>query len=243
MDWLRRNQRNISKTSCEFNIDRKRVREWDQKYDFLKQHNKGSSAKRRKLYCGRTPLSADLDTKVLEFLEEQRSHGRPVSNRVLLQQAGHIAGGLGISDFKSSRGWLCRWKARHNIGMRRGTNTAQKVPADFADKLLDLRERIITIRKANDIGPSGIINMDQTMCRFDMPPSYTNSVRGSKTIRIKTTRAEKKGFTIALAATAAGEKLPAVVIFKERGGVLGDRVRRGLRVPSNVQVKSLASIL
>ena len=47
-------------------------------------------------------------------------------------------------------------------------------------------------------------------------------MRGSRTIRIKTTKAEKKGFTVALAATAAGAKLPAV-IFKERNGILGER--------------------
>ena len=66
------------------------------------------------------------------------------------------------------------------------------------------------------------------MVRFDMPSSRTNAKKGSKTVRIKTTKAEKKGFTVALAASASGEKLPAVVIFKERGGVLGARVQRQL---------------
>ena len=56
------------------------------------------------------------------------------------------------------------------------------------------------------------------MCRFDMAPGRTNNVRGEKTIRIKTTRTEKKGFTVALAAAADETKLPATIIFKERGG-------------------------
>ena len=55
-----------------------------------------------------------------------------------------------------------------------------------------------------------------------MPPKRTNTKKGAKTVRIKTTRAEKKGFTVALAAMADGTKLPAVIIFKERGGVLGE---------------------
>ena len=33
-------------------------------------------------------------------------------------------------------------------------------------------------------------------------------------------------------------KLPAVIIFKERGGILGERVRRSLHLPSNVRVRS-----
>ena len=72
----------------------------------------------------------------------------------------------------------------------------------------------------------------------DMPPNHTNHKKGAQTVRKKTTRAEKKGFTVALAVTAAGEKLPAVVVFKERGGVLGERVRRSFHVPANVRVRA-----
>ena len=43
-----------------------------------------------------------------------------------------------------------------------------------------------------------------------------------RTLKEKPQRPKKKGFTVALAATAAGEKLPAVIFFKEKGGVLGD---------------------
>lgn len=80
--------------------------------------------------------------------------------------------------------------------------------------------------------------MDQTMCRFDMAPSQSNSKRGERTIRIENTRAEKKGFTVALAATASGEKLPAVIVFKERGGKLGTRVKSKLKIPENVRVRA-----
>ena len=61
---------------------------------------------------------------------------------------------------------------------------------------------------------------------------------GEQTIRIKITRAEKKAFTVALAATASGKKLPAVIMFKEHGGSLGVRVRRSLRIPPNVRVRA-----
>ena len=101
-----------------------------------------------------------------------------------------------------------------------------------------LQKIVITIRKAESIGPADIINMDQTICRFDMPPSRTNNKRGERTIRIKTTRAEKKGFTVALAATASGKKFPAVIMFKERGGSLGVHVRRSVCIPPNVRVRA-----
>ena len=75
--------------------------------------------------------------------------------------------------------------------------------------------------------------MDQTMVRFDMPCRRTNELKGNKTVRIKTSRAEKKGFTVSL---AEGDKLPAFLIFKERSGQLGQRVRRNLIYPGNVCV-------
>ena len=236
VNWLRAHEQNISLTSREFGVDRKRVREWDQKYDYLQQHNKGTSAKKQRLGGGRCSMSKELDDKVFEFLEEERSNGFAVSNRLLLRQASEIAGGLGLQDFKGSTGWLQRWKRRYNVGYRRGTNVSQKVPADYADQIFKVRKDIILLRKQHSIEPSHIYNMDQTMCRFDMPQNRTVDVRGGRTIRIKTTHAEKKGFTVALAASASGEKLPAVIIFKEKNGVLGPRITKKLIIPSNVQV-------
>ncbi len=63
VDWLRSNENNISKAYREFEIDRKRVREWDQKYDVLVANNRGQNAKRRQIGCDRSALSSDLDLK------------------------------------------------------------------------------------------------------------------------------------------------------------------------------------
>ena len=70
--------------------------------------------------------------------------------------------------------------------------------------------------------------MDQTICRFDIPPNRTNNNIGV------TTKAAKRGFRVA--ANGAGEKLPALLIFKERGGQLGPRVSKSLTAPENVRV-------
>ena len=59
-----------------------------------------------------------------------------------------------------------------------GSNIVQKVPTDYQDQLHDFRKTIITIRKAKHIQPSHIVSMDLTMCRFNMPPSHTNSKKG-----------------------------------------------------------------
>ena len=138
VDWLRTHDHDISLASREFGIDRKRIREWDH---YLKQHNHGTLAKKRRLGGGRCPLSKELDEKVFEFLEEHRSNGLAVSNI-----SSEIAGGLRLQGFKCTSGWLHRWKGRYNVGYRRGTNVSQKVPADYADQILQVRKDIISLR-------------------------------------------------------------------------------------------------
>ena len=89
------------------------------------------------------------------------------------------------------------------------------------------------------VGPADIVNMDQSMVRFDMPVKWTSSVKGAKAVRIKMTKSEKRGFTVALTATASGAKLPAVVISHKRDGILGVLVRRQLHIPNSVRVSAM----
>ena len=209
------------------------LNDFRKKYSVLKGQTPGVLGKRRCINHGK-PLSLELDQKVFEFLEDERSERRAVLNQLLKTKALQIAGGLKLKGFRVSCGWLSRWKRRYGVGVRAGTNSAQRLPADYTDHLHTFRKSVIVIHKAENTGPADIINMDQTMCRFDMLSSCINNKRGERTIRIKTTRAEKKGFNVALAATASGKKLPAVIVFKERGGSLGVCVRQSLRIPPSV---------
>ena len=55
----------------------------------------------------------------------------------------------------------------------------------------------------------------------------TNHSKGSKSVRITSTKATKKGFTVVLCTNAAGEKLAALIILKANGGKLGPCVSKG----------------
>ena len=78
--------------------------------------------------------------------------------------------------------------------------------------------------------------MDQTVIKFDSPPNCSSNIKGIQNVRIATTRAQKRGFTVALCACADGRKLPAMIIFKERNRQLGKSVRASLQYPDNVRV-------
>ena len=107
VQWHSRNGKNVSKTAQEFDINRKRVREWESRYERLLEHDVRKEKKRRRIGSGRPPLSIDLDQKLI-FLEEERVESRPVSNKCLKAMCLQIAGGLGLSTFGASAGWLSR---------------------------------------------------------------------------------------------------------------------------------------
>ena len=71
----------------------------------------------------------------------------------LQTKAAHVAAGLG---FRASYGWLWWWKKRYSVGIRCGTNSSQKVPADYSDQIMQFRKTIITVRKAKKMDPSSI---------------------------------------------------------------------------------------
>ena len=92
------------------------------------------------------------------------------------------------------------------------------------------------LRRRENYAESHVGNMDQTMVRFDMSGNSTNEIRGEKTIRIAKSSGAKRGFTVALAATGDGRKLPAFIVFKEPSGKIPHRVHEALVIPRNVRV-------
>ena len=65
----RLNGENKHATARHFGIDWKRLREWLEKEDRLRDNRVGAAKKKRKLNAGKEPLSLEL---VLRFLEEER---------------------------------------------------------------------------------------------------------------------------------------------------------------------------
>ena len=237
--WYKANGENKHATAIQFGLDRKRLREWLEKKDRLREKGVGVGKKRRKLHEGGKTLSAELDKAVIDFMLEERTMGRPVTNKDLRRKALECATEVTLLDsFKASPMCLKCWKQRNRVSLRCGTNDAQKVPEDYHSQIWNFRAQVMKAHLKYDLASFEIVNMDQTMCRFDMVPRNTNDIKGTRTVRIMYTRANKKGFTVALAAKGNGEKLPALVIFKERNGELGPRIRMQLTILRNVRVKA-----
>ncbi len=135
VDWLRKNDHNLSKTARNLKLIENVFGNGTRCTKTSKSNCVGSKVKRRKIGGGRRPLSTDLELNLFQYLEEERAQGRVVTNLDLSRKAIRIAERLALQNFKASPGWLLNWKRRHSVGIRCGTNSSQKVPADFAEQL------------------------------------------------------------------------------------------------------------
>ena len=72
---------------------------------------KENNVKRQKL---RTGDHETLDTAVFKWFLSLRSQNVPLSGATIQEKARQYAKELGIEIFKSSDGWLRRWKERNN---------------------------------------------------------------------------------------------------------------------------------
>ena len=134
--WHKEKGESIRKTAREYQIDRKRIREWLKQEDELNSNSRGSDAKKRRISHGGEVISHEVDFGVLDYLLSLRERGIPVYNIDIKDKALEIArdlaeGNSRLSEFKASDGWLRCWKKRNRIALLKGTDEAMKIPEDY----------------------------------------------------------------------------------------------------------------
>ncbi|KAG8236486.1 hypothetical protein J437_LFUL016634 [Ladona fulva] len=95
-----------------------------------------------------------------------------------------------------SEGWYYRFMKRHDLSMRTKTTIAQKMPADYEEKIQAFHRFVINACKKTSFELVQIGNMDEIPLTFDVPSNKTVSVKGSKSITIKTTSHEKTHYML-----------------------------------------------
>ncbi|KAG0431931.1 hypothetical protein HPB47_021323 [Ixodes persulcatus] len=151
----------------------------------------------------------------MDFLDTERAAGQAVSNHFLQEHACKLAVQMNLGNFEASNHNLARWKACFNVSMRVGTNESQRLPADYAEVISVFRRAVGSLHLEHSYSNFSIANMDQTIVHMDCPAKRTNNVAGESSIRIVNTGCDRRGLMVPLYATAAGIKLPALVVPKE----------------------------
>ena len=128
-------------------------------------------------------------------------------------------------SFQGTRGWVQKFMRRNNLSLRAKTSIAQKLPAALEEKMATFLRSVRDTRKQSNYPDNMIINMDETPMYFDMITSKTVNLTGAKTVSIRSTGADKRRLTVVLAATAHGQMLSPMIIFK------GKRAQKSISVP------------
>ena len=195
----------------EFCINESMVRRWRKQKDELKK-----TKKTKKAFRGAKARWPALEEKVELWVNEQRAAGRGVSTISIRLKAKTLATEMDIKEFQGGPSWCFRFMRRKELTIRTRTTVCQKLPADWEEKLQCYRDYCKDVITENKIKPEHITNMDEVPLTFDIPMTRTVEKSGTKMVPIKTTGNEKASFTVVLGCTAAGNRLPPMVIFKRK---------------------------
>ena len=168
---------------------------------------------------GMKPHWPELESKLHQWVLDKRMNGIGVSGTMIRLMAKKMAKDMSPEEtrgFTGSTSWLYRFMKRNNLVIKAKTRISQRLPREFEEHIVNFQRTIIRMRHANQYAMQQIGNMDETPMNFDMPLSHTVDTAGNKSILIKTTGNEKNHFTVVLACTADGTKLPPMMIFKRK---------------------------
>ena len=168
----------------------------------------------------------EIEEQLVQWVLEQCDLHLAVTVQNIIDQAVTVIQ-LVNPEFKGTRGWAQKFMRRNDLVIRAKTSTAQKLPAalDHEQKMTAFLHSVKEARLQYNYPKELIGNMDETLMYFDMSGSTSVDKKGKKTISIRMTGAEKRHLTVVLAATAHGQMLPPMIIFK------GKRILRNISAP------------
>ena len=102
-------------------------------------------------------------------------------------------------EFKASLGWYTNWKRRQPISMRAKTTLAQRLPAHMEEKVIEFHRFVLRSRQRCGYELSHILNMDETLMRFELPATRTLEFTGNQTVPLLSCGGNKQSFTVVLA--------------------------------------------
>ena len=153
VDWLHSHSASYRAAAKQFGVDRKMVREWVERREYLRTAIIHHGPNKKKLHQGRKPFSPDLDKAVLEYLLQERAEGRSVLDRQLTSKALEYSHCLGLdSNFKATSQWLKRWKRRVRVIYKDGSNQYDPVDIklDCSDVIRPSENTILSHVSAGD---------------------------------------------------------------------------------------------
>ena len=197
-----------------FNIHHRCTQRWLKEELDKKKLKKKPVRKFKKGQGRKVSYSMDIEEELVAWILKKREESNlAVSTKMIRVKALSLIKPL-LPNFKASDGWLRKFLVRNNLVLRAKTSLAQSLPIDLENKITEFRRNLLNIRENGDFSYDNIGNMDETPVYFDMVPSKTVDRKGKKTIKVRSTKSEKRRITVTLCCTATGKMLKPTIIFK-----------------------------
>ncbi|XP_041379849.1 CENP-B homolog protein 2-like [Gigantopelta aegis] len=148
-----------------------------------------------------------LEQALYLWLSDMSSRNGAINDQMLIEKAKRLGEQMNVTDFAYSRGWLSRFKSRHNVA--KYVNEGEAASAD-KNAVVSGREELKKV--LNDYAPEDVFNMDETGLFFKLGPNYTLASKP-----VKGVKRSKDRITVALCANSTGDiKIKPFVIAKAR---------------------------
>ncbi|TWW74536.1 hypothetical protein D4764_14G0005390 [Takifugu flavidus] len=108
---------------------------------------------------------------------------------------------MDIEHFQGGPFWCFRFMRRRHLSIRARTTVAQRLPADYQERVAIFR----TYCRDKITAPSHITNMDEIPLTFDIPLTHTVEKKWTSMVVIRTTGHEKSSFTVVLGCHGNGQ--------------------------------------
>jgi len=157
--------------------------------------------------CRLSGQALDLDQRVYLWLCKARATKVvPVSGPMIKVVALKCAKAIGLSAFRASNGWLDGFRKRHDIDFKSMCGEGAVVDLAVVQDWVHSIDSIISGYALNDI-----FNCDETGLFWRGLPTKTMALRAEE---CKGGKKAKERVSVLLTASAAGEKMPLLVIHK-----------------------------
>ncbi len=190
-------------------------------YKWMKQRNKieakcttiagGNSTKSRpeKLTLA---LGDENEKFLVEWINELRRDGCPVSSLMITLKAKLIAAESGINNFAASHSWKKGFMKRHRFSFRVSTRVGQISPEDAEAKKAEFALEVRA--KMQELGVNVIYAADQTAQFWEVIPKSTVNETGAKTVWVRAGGNSKERMTVMLLGDSNGVKYNPWIVLK-----------------------------
>lgn len=197
--------------SKEYKVNRSSI------YKILKQKNeiKSFSQNRnsKKLKKISTVKYEDLEDLLITWFKEKRSEGYVVTGITLKRQALRFANEIGLLSFKSSNGWLQKFKNRW--GVRALAVTGELLDSVEDSEVLSFLSNFTAYIEENQLSPCQVYNSDETGLFFKKLPSKTFVTQDEKSAPGR--KSCKERITVQMCCNSTGDnKVRLMVIGRSK---------------------------